>query len=63
MDAHLHEHKRQYSASSAVVAEEGVFQDVKGKGKAKVHRGGSHQGTKRSVPDQPESSLQGAGSR
>jgi len=59
LDAHLHEHKRQYSA---VVAEEGVFQDVKGKGKAKVVGGRRHHGTKCSAPDQPESSRQGSGS-
>jgi len=40
---------------------------MKGKGKAKAHSwpygGRCHQGSKRSVPDQPESSRQGAGSR
>ena len=60
LDAHLHEHKRQYSA---VAAEGEVFHDVKGKGKAKAHNGRRHQGTKRPASDQPESSRQGSGSR
>jgi len=59
LDAHLHEHKRQ---CSVVVAEEGVFQDVKGRGKAKVVGGRRHHGTKRSAHDQPESSRQVSGS-